>query len=199
MVPSHPGWSHAFPQSAAKSSATHHRFSASILSFGLILFVVSLITFILCCCLISSSSAKSSCLLCSRCKLNSLNKAKILAQKSSHHFLFLCFLLPRTRLHSSGAPLPLKASPLLSSILYLSRTSASIFRQILPALIHLFLTQTSPFYHFFCVYFKTTVCLVFHFFSRPSIHFLPFFLSFVHFTVSLLDIRSCTTNSVPFS
>ena len=85
MVSSHPGWIHAFSQSAANSSETHHRLSASILPFDLIFFVRSFIIFILCCCFISSSSsfADSSCLLCSRCKLCSLNMANVLAQQSS--------------------------------------------------------------------------------------------------------------------
>ena len=107
MVSSHPGWIHAFSESAANNSATHHRFSASILPFDLLFFVRSFIIFILCCCFISSPSVDSSCMLCRRCRLYSLNKAKILAQQSSHHFLILYFLLLRTRLHYSGALRPL--------------------------------------------------------------------------------------------
>ena len=116
-----PGWRHAFQQSAASNSIT---FSASILPLNLILFVISFITFILCCLLISSSSVVSSCMLCRRCTLYSVNKAKILAQQSSFHFRILYFLLLRTRLHSNEEPLPLQASLLLFSTLYLSKTSS---------------------------------------------------------------------------
>ena len=125
MVSSHPGWIHALSQSAANNSVTHHRFSASILPCDLIFFVISFIIFILCCRFIYFPSVDSSCMLCRRCELYSLNKEKILAQQSSHHFVLLCFLILRTLLHSRGAPPPLKASLLLSSTLYLSRTSSS--------------------------------------------------------------------------
>ena len=54
-----------------------------------------------------------------RCRLYSLNKEKNLAKQSFLHFLILQFLFLRTLLHSNGAPLPLKASLLLSSTLYL--------------------------------------------------------------------------------
>ena len=47
---------------------------------------------IICCCFISSCSVSSSCLLCRRCKLYSLNKEKIIAQQSPHHFLILYLL-----------------------------------------------------------------------------------------------------------
>ena len=67
---------------SASSSATHHRFSTSILPLDLIILVKSFILFILPCRFISSSSVKSSCMLFTRCKLHSLNKAKILAQQS---------------------------------------------------------------------------------------------------------------------
>ena len=60
-------------------------------SFCLIFLVISFITFTLCCLLISSTSVDSSCLLCRRCRLYSLNKARILAQQSSHHFRILYF------------------------------------------------------------------------------------------------------------
>ena len=39
--------------------------------------------------LLLPASVSSSCLLCRRCKLYSLNKEKIVAQQSSHHFLIL--------------------------------------------------------------------------------------------------------------
>ena len=80
-------------------------------SFLLIQFSLSdlFIIVILCCCFISSSSVNSSCLLWKRCKLYSLNKAKILAQQSSPYFLILYLLFLRTLLHSKGSPLPLKA------------------------------------------------------------------------------------------
>ena len=109
VVSPSPGWSHAFSQSAASNSATHHLLSASILSFHLIFFVISFIIFILCCRFISSPSVESSGMLFRRCRLCSLNKAKILAQQSSHHFRILYFMLFRTRL-------------------MLSRTSSSIFQ-----------------------------------------------------------------------
>ena len=123
-------------------------------------------------------------MLCRRCGLCSLIKAKILPQQSSHHFLFLCFLLLRTRLHSNGAPLPSKASLVLSSTLYLSRTSFFFhsFSQTSPALIHLVLTHTSPFVHFFCVLFQKIVCLVLHFFNRPSFSLSSFLLRTVFFS-----------------
>ena len=55
MVSPHPGWIHAFSQSAANSSVTHHRLSASTLPCDLIFFVKSFIIVVLCCCFISSS------------------------------------------------------------------------------------------------------------------------------------------------
>ena len=86
--------------------SNQHRFLASILPFDLIFFVISFITFI-CCCSFISYSVESSCMLCRRCRLYSLNKAKVLAQQSSHHFRILYFLLLRTRLPSKKEPLPL--------------------------------------------------------------------------------------------
>ena len=115
MVSSHPGWIHAFSQSAANNSVTHHRRSASILPFGLIFFVKSFIIFIHCCCFISSPSVDSSCLLCRRCKLYSLNKAKILAKQSSLHFLILFFLLLRSASTPAGRFCPLFCCPRLST------------------------------------------------------------------------------------
>ena len=127
LPPAEPVWIHAFSQSFACNSETHHRFLASTLPFDLFFFVRSFMIAILCYCFISSSSVNSSCLLCKRCKLYSPNKAKILAQQSSHHLLIFFLLFLRTLLNSKGSPLPLKAPLLLSSTLYLSRTSSFIF------------------------------------------------------------------------
>ena len=108
---------------------------------------------ILCCCFISSSSVSSSCLLCRRCKLSSLDKEKSLAKQSSHQFLILYLLLLCTFFHSNGLPLPLKAPFLFSSTLYLSRTSSSILSTIFIqhgsislefSLLQLFISSVSP-------------------------------------------------------
>ena len=70
-----------------------------------------------------------------------------------------------------------------------------LFPPNFPALIHLFLSQTSPFYHFFCVYSKRLFTLSF---ISSLDHPFTFFFSFVHFTFSPLDIRSSTTYSGTF-
>ena len=92
MVSSHPGWIHAFSQSAANKSVTHHRFSALTLHVDLIFFVKSFINFILCCCFISSSLVTPYV-----CFVNAGGSALSLP------ILFLYFLFLRTRLHYSGA------------------------------------------------------------------------------------------------
>ena len=91
MVSSH-GWIHAFSQSAANKSVTHHRFSALTLHVDLIFFVKSFINFILCCCFISSSLVTPYV-----CFVNAGGSALSLP------ILFLYFLFLRTRLHYSGA------------------------------------------------------------------------------------------------
>ena len=129
---------------------------------------------------------------CRRSKLHFLNKAKNLVQQSSHHFRILYFLLPRTRLNSNGEPLPLKP-PFCCSRPCICPEPLAPFFPPTPSSI-----DPSPFPHFFCVYFETTVCLVFHFFSRPSFHFLLFFLLYLSLRHLGTFIRSCTTNSSSF-
>ena len=53
------------------------------------IFLITSFKIFILCCFISSPSVDSSCLLCRRCKLYSLNKEKTLAQQSSHHY-FSC-------------------------------------------------------------------------------------------------------------
>ena len=113
-------------QSFASSSATHQRFLAFVLPFDPIFFLRSFWIAIPCCCFVSSSSVDSSCLLCKRWKLYSLNKENILAQQSSLHFQCFYLLFLRTLLHSKGLPLQLNAPLSLFSTLHLSKTSSSI-------------------------------------------------------------------------
>ena len=186
MVSSHRGWSHAFSQSAVSSSATHHELSASILTFDLIFFVISFITFNLCCLLISTSSVDSSCLLCRRCRLYFLNKAKILAQQSSLHLSSY-----------TGAFASVSLCFAVLDLVFVTNLLLHSFSQILPALIHSVLTHTSPFYRFFCVFFKRAAQL-----SLSSLlcgdHPITFSFSFVHFAPLPCHMRSCTTNSSTF-
>ena len=115
-------------------------------SFDLLFFVISCMTFILCCLVLSSSSVDSSCLLCRRCKLYSLNKAKILAQQSSLHFSYP--VLPAS---SYTTPFQKRASASASlsfAVLDLVRVQNLFLHflcQLLTALIHLLLTHMSLF------------------------------------------------------
>ena len=54
------------------------------------------------------------------------------------------------------------------------------FRQLLPTLIHLFLTPRSPPDHFFCVFIQRAAWLVLHLFSRPFFHFFLLCPSLLH-------------------
>ena len=94
IVSSSSGWSHAFSQSAASNSATTIGFQRPFLLFDLIFFVRSFLIFIFYFLLISSSSVESSCKLCRRCRLYSLNEATIAAQHFSPPFSNPVLLAP---------------------------------------------------------------------------------------------------------
>ena len=150
----------------------HHVLSASILPVDLIYFVISFITIILCCRFISSS-VESSCMLCRRCRLYSLNKAKIPAQLCSPYFRVMYLLLPRALLHSNGGP---SASVCLTfAVLDLVLVQNFLLHHLLPTLIHLLLVQHFLCLHCFCVFLQKSVRLVFHLFSRPSFPLSSFF------------------------
>ena len=127
MVSSHPAWVHAFSQSFASKCETHQRFFGIHSSFrsNFIYRIfhdghpVLLLHLLLFCQLLLLA-------LQTLHIFYSLNKEKILAQQSSLFFRIFNLLFLRTLLHSKGLPLPLKAPILLSSTLYLSRTSSSI-------------------------------------------------------------------------
>ena len=82
--------SHSLPPAIQQSTIDFRRPSFFLIW---VFFVISFITFILCCRFISFPSVQSSCMLCRRCGLCSLNETKILAQQPSLHFLFLYCLV----------------------------------------------------------------------------------------------------------
>ena len=96
-------------------------------------------------------------MLCRRCKLYSLVKAKIIAQESSLHFVILYVLTSsHTRPFQKG----------VSGYVNLSMLSAKLIQR---------LVQRSPCPHFCCLFLQRAACLVGHLFSRPCFHFLRVF------------------------
>ena len=158
----------------------HHLLLGSFFLFDLIFLSRYFMIVILCCCFIFSSSVDSSCLLCKRCKLYSLNKEKILAQQSSLHFLIVYFLFLRALLHFKGSPLPLKDPSLaLFDFTLVQDFLLHSLSQLLPAYVDLALVQLSQFFHFFRVFLHSETWLSF---ISSADHPSTFFFSLGFFT-----------------
>ena len=114
MVSSHPAWSQAFSQSTTNNSLTHRLLLASTLSFALIFFVISFITFILCC--------RSNSSLLHRAFMNTLHTLQVIFSEPRENSCPTIF----SHLSYSVLPFQHNACLLLSSTLYLSMNSSSI-------------------------------------------------------------------------
>ena len=125
---------------------------ASILPFDLIFLMRAFMIAILCCCFISSSSVDSSCLICRRCNLYSLNKENsrptILSPFFYSEFLVFAHPPPSQGDASTSKDIFVAFFNIVFVQNFLFRSSS----QLLPALDNFTLIQTPPLFHLFSVF-----------------------------------------------